>query len=325
MRLIKGATVALLALLAGLAPAAAKDDYPNRPITIVVPFAAGGPTDVLARVLAQHMGKTLGQQVLVENPGGAGGTIGSAQVARAAPNGYTMVMGNLGSHAASVGIYKNLAYDPVKDFEPVMLVGTTPMMVVVKKDLPVKTLKELVDYAKAHPGEVGYGTAGKGSIGHLAGISFNQQTGAGLSHIAYRGLSQAMTDVIAGQIEMMFDQVVSGAPHVRNGSVRALAVAAPKRVEILPDVPTSAEAGVPGFVTLAWSALFLPKDTPRPVVDKIVGALEAAFRDADIQKRMKELGNDVPPPEQRTPEALRAFVAAEIAKWAPLIEASGEQ
>ena len=324
MRLTNRWTLALLGLFCVGQPARAAD-YPSRPITMVVPFAAGGPTDVLGRVLAQHMGTTLGQQVLIENPGGGGGSIGSARVARADPDGYTMVMGNLGSHAAAVGIYKDLPYDPVKDFEPVMLIGTTPMIVVVNKVFPAKDLKELIAYAKAHPGEVGYGTAGKGSIGHLAGISFNQLTGAGLSHVPYRGLSQAMTDVIGGQIEMMFDQVVSGAPHVMSGAVRALAVASPNRSPVLPDVPSAPEAGLPEFETLAWSALFLPKNTPPAVVDRLVGALEATFRDEAIRKRMKELGNDVPPPDQRTPEALRSFVAAEIAKWTPMIKASGEQ
>lgn len=325
MQFLKGAAVALLAFFGSAQTADAGDDYPSRSMTMVVPFAAGGPTDVLARVLGQHMSRTLGQQLVIENPGGGGGSIGSARVARADPDGYTMVMGNLGSHAAAVGIYENLPYDPIKDFEPVMLIGTTPMVVVVTKDLPVANLQELIAYAKAHPGKIGYGTAGKGSIGHLAGISFNQLTGAGLTHIPYRGLSQAMTDVIAGQIEMMFDQVVSGAPHVAAGAVRALAVAAPQRAAALPDVPSAPEAGLPQFNTLAWSALFVPKNTPRSTVDKLVAALEAAFRDEAIQKRMKELGNDVPPPEQRTPEALRAFVAAEIAKWTPMIKASGEQ
>jgi tripartite-type tricarboxylate transporter receptor subunit TctC len=324
MRLLKGAALALLALI-GANPAVAAEEYPSRPMTMVVPFAPGGPTDVLARVLGAHMSRTLGQQIVIENPGGGGGSLGSARVARSEPDGYTMVMGNLGSHAAAVGIYDNLPYDPVKDFEPVMLIGTTPMIVVVNKDLPVANLKELIAYAKANPGKLGYGTAGKGSIGHLAGISFNQLTGAGLVHVPYRGLSQAMTDVIGGQIEMMFDQVVSGAPHVTTGAVRALAVAAPQRTPVLPDVPSAPEAGLPAFNTQAWSALFLPRGTPRPVVDKLVAALEAAFRDEAIQKRMKELGNDVPPPEQRTPEALRAFVTAEIAKWTPMIKASGER
>ena len=319
------AALALTAALAFAGTATAADDYPSRPMTMVVPFAAGGPTDVLARVLGAHMSKTLGQQVVVENPGGGGGSIGSARVARSDPDGYTMVMGNLGSHAAAVGIYDNLPYDPVKDFEPVMLIGTTPMVVVVNRDLPVKSLNELVAYAKTNPGKVGYGTAGKGSIGHLAGISFNQLTGAGLLHVPYRGLSQAMTDVIAGQIPMMFDQVVSGAPHIRNGAVRALAIAGPKRADALPDVPSAPEAGLPDFETLAWSALFLPKNTPKPIVEKLVGALEAAFRDEAIQKRMKELGNDVPPPDQRTPAALREFVSAEIAKWTPMIKASGDR
>jgi tripartite-type tricarboxylate transporter receptor subunit TctC len=324
MRLLKGAALALLALI-GSNPAVAAEEYPSRPMTMVVPFAPGGPTDVLARVLGAHMSRTLGQQIVIENPGGGGGSLGSARVARSEPDGYTMVMGNLGSHAAAVGIYDNLPYDPVKDFEPVMLIGTTPMIVVVNKDLPVADLKELIAYAKANPGKLGYGTAGKGSIGHLAGISFNQLTGAGLVHVPYRGLSQAMTDVIGGQIEMMFDQVVSGAPHVTTGAVRALAIAAPERTPVLPDVPSAPEAGLPAFNTQAWSALFLPRGTPRPVVDKLVAALEAAFRDEAIQKRMKELGNDVPPPEQRTPEALRAFVTAEIAKWTPMIKASGER
>lgn len=314
---------AILAIAAlGLSAPADADDYPSRPITLVAPFAAGGPTDVLARVLGDHMSRTLGQPIIVENQTGGGGSVGSARVARSDPDGYTLVMGNLGSHAAAVAIYDNLPYDPLKDFEPVMLVGTTPMIVVVGKDVPARTLSELIAHAKAHRGEIGYGTAGVGSIGHLTGILFNSLTGAGLNHVPYRGLSQAVKDVIGGQIEMMFDQVVSGAPHVQSGAVRALAVAAPKRSPLLPDVPAAPEAGLPGFETLAWSALFLPKGAPKPVVDKLVAALEAAFQDPIIQKKMKELGNDVPPPTERTPEALRSFVAAEIAKWAPMIRAA---
>ena len=212
---------------------------------MVVPFAAGGPTDILGRLIAQAIGPTLGQQVVIEDVTGAGGTIGATKVARAAPDGYTMVMGNLGTHAASVGIYSNLAYDPRKDFEPVILVASTPMVLVATKSLPVKTLNDVVAWAKANKGKATMGSAGVGSISHLTLLLFNHLTGAGVDHVPYRGLSEATNDLLGGQIDLLFDQVVTATPHILNGSENAIVVTIPQRAPSIPNVPSANEAGLP--------------------------------------------------------------------------------
>jgi tripartite-type tricarboxylate transporter receptor subunit TctC len=298
--------------------------YPTRPITIIVPFAAGGPTDVLARILGHHMSQTLGQQIVVENITGGGGTIGAARVAKAAPDGYTLVMGNLGTHAAAVGLYKNLSYDPRVDFEPVMLVASTPMVLVVRKNLDVGTLKDFTAYAVANPGKLSFGSAGTGSISHLTYLLFTHLTKTQIQHIPYRGLSQSVNDLLSGQIDLMFDQVVSATPHILAGGVKPIAVTAPSRAAAIPDVPTSTEAGLPEFQTIAWTALFFPKATPKPIVERINAAVDQAMQDESVIKRMAQLGADLPPPGERTPQALGNLVRSEIDKWVPLIQASGE-
>ena len=314
-----------LAVFSFGAPGAAlsQQNYPQRPITIVVPFSAGGPTDVLARVLGERMGRTLGQQLVVENVLGGGGSIGTTRVARAAPDGYTLVMGNLGTHAAAVGLYKKLSYDPRTDFEPIMLIGTTPMVLVTKKDFPASKLSELLAQAKADPGKITYGSAGVGSISHLAMIYFASLTKTDLRHVPYRGLSQAMNDLIAGQIDIMFDQAVTATPQIQSGTVKPIMVAAATRTKLLHNVPSSPEAGLPAFETTAWSALFAPKATPKPILDRLVAALNEAFADEHIAKRLQELGSDVPPPAARTPQALGVLVSSEIDRWVPLIKAAG--
>ncbi len=299
------------------------EDYPSRPITIVVPFAAGGPTDILGRIVAQAIGPTLGQQVVVEDVTGAGGTIGAAKVARAAPDGYTMVMGNLGTHAASVGIYSNLAYDPRKDFEPVILVASTPMVLVTKKTLPVKTLSDDIAWAKANQRKATMGSAGVGSISHLTLLLFNHLTGADVTHVPYRGLSEATNDLLGGQIDLLFDQVVTATPHILNGSENAIVVTIPQRSPSIPNVPSAVEAGLPQLQTVAWTALFMPKGTPAAIVNRINAAVQKAMQDPEVAKRLAQLGADVPPPEQRTPQALGQLVSAEIDKWVPLIKAAG--
>jgi tripartite-type tricarboxylate transporter receptor subunit TctC len=320
MRIVKLA-VALAAALAAAAPAAAQD-YPQRPITIVVPFSAGGPTDILARLLGDHMSRTLHQAVIIEDVTGAGGTIGSTRAAKAAPDGYTLVMGNIGTHAASVGLYKNLAYDPRTSFEPVMLVATTPMVLTVKKDLPVKTLKDVIALAKAR--KITMGSAGTGSSAHLTMLLFQHVTQTQVQHVPYRGLSQAENDLLAGQIETLFDQVLSASPQISAGGVKPIVVTAPERAKAIPDVPTAAEAGVPDLITITWTALFAPKDTPKAIIAKLNAAVDAAMRDEKVAKRLAELGADLPPPgEQRTPEYLGKLVASEVAKWTPLIRAAG--
>ncbi len=300
----------------------AEDQYPSRPITMVVPFAAGGPTDILGRLIAQAIGPALGQQVVVEDVTGAGGTIGATKVARAAPDGYTMVMGNLGTHAASVGIYSNLAYDPRKDFEPVILVASTPMVLVTRKTLPVKTLDDVVAWAKANKGKATMGSAGVGSISHLTLLLFNHLTGADVTHVPYRGLSEATNDLLGGQIDLLFDQVVTATPHLLNGSENAVVVTIPQRAPSIPNVPSVNEAGLAQLQTVAWTALFMPKGTPATIVSRINGAVQKAMQNADVAKRLAQIGADLPPPDQRTPDALGRLVNTEIDKWVPLIKAA---
>jgi putative tricarboxylic transport membrane protein len=300
----------------------AEDQYPSRPITMVVPFAAGGPTDILGRLIAQAIGPALGQQVVVEDVTGAGGTIGATKVARAAPDGYTLVMGNLGTHAASVGIYSNLAYDPRKDFEPVILVASTPMVLVTRKTLPVKTLDDVIAWAKANKGKATMGSAGVGSISHLTLLLFNHLTGADVTHVPYRGLSEATNDLLGGQIDLLFDQVVTATPHILNSSENAVVVTIPQRAPSIPNVPSVNEAGLPQLQTVAWTALFMPKGTPATIVSRINGAVQKAMQDADVAKRLAQIGADLPPPDQRTPDALGRLVNTEIDKWVPLIKAA---
>jgi tripartite-type tricarboxylate transporter receptor subunit TctC len=320
MRAPTFAAVAAAALLAAVPTQA--QQYPQRPVTMIVPFAAGGPTDVLARVLGQHMSQTLGQSIVIEDVTGAGGTLGAAKAAKAAPDGYTLVMGNLGTHAASMGLYKNLSYDPRSDFEPIMLVATTPMVLVTRKDLAVTTLKDVIALSKQR--KITQGNAGTGSASHLTTLLYVSLTHADVQLVPYRGLSQAMNDLLAGQIDTMFDQVISSSPHIHNGGVKPIAVTAPRRAKAIPDVPTTIEAGVPELQTLTWTALFAPKGTPKPIIDKLNAAVDQAMKDPAVAKRLDELGADVPAPgAERSPQALARLVTAEVAKWVPLIRAAG--
>jgi len=315
--------VTALAMI-GFVGAARAEDYPSRPITMIVPFAAGGPTDILGRLIGQAIGPMLGQQVVVEDVTGAGGTIGAAKVARAAPDGYAMLMGNLGTQAASVGIYGDkLPYDPRKDFEPVIYVASTPMVLVTKKTLPVKTLNDVIAWAKANKGKATMGSAGVGSISHLTLLLFNHLTGADVTHVPYRGLSEATNDLLGGQIDLLFDQVVTATPHILNDSENAIVVTIPHRAPSIPNVPSANEAGLPQLQTVAWTALFMPKGTPAAIVNRINAAVQKAMVDPDVAKRLAQIGADIPPPEQRSPAALGQLVSAEIDKWTPLIKAAG--
>jgi len=321
MHAVKLAASVAVALAAGIASTQAQP-YPQRPISMIVPFAAGGPTDVLARVLGQHMSQTLGQSIVVEDVTGAGGTIGSARAARAAPDGYTLVLGNIGTHAASVGLYPKLSYDPRSDFEPIMLVATTPMVLVTKKDLPVTTLSDVIALAKRRQVIVGH--AGTGSASHLTTLLFESVSKTRLQQVPYRGLSQAMNDLLAGQIEIMFDQVISSSPHILNGGVKPIAVTSPARAKAIANVPTTIEAGLPNMQAVAWTALFAPKGTPKPIIEQLNAAVDKAMKDPAIAKRLDELGADRPAPgEERSPQALGKLVAAEVGKWVPLIRAAG--
>ncbi len=303
--------------------ARAEDQYPNRSITMIVPFAAGGPSDILGRVVAQFISPLLGQQVVVDDVTGAGGTIGATRAARAAPDGYTMVMGNLGTHAASLGIYKDLPYDPRTDFEPVILVASTPMVLVTRKTLPVHTLADVLAYAKANKGKTTMGSAGIGSISHLTLLLFNHLTGADVVHVPYRGLSEASNDLLGGQIDTLFDQVVTATPHILNDSENAIVVTIPQRAPSIPNVPSANEAGEPDLQTVAWTALFMPKGTPASIIARINSAVQKALEDPVTSKRLAELGADIPPPEGRSPQALGHLVKSEVDKWVPLIKSSG--
>lgn len=323
MRNLTARLLLLALMIFGACSTAGAQVYPTRPITIVVPFTAGGPTDVLARILGEQVSRMLGAQIVVENALGGGGSVGTTRVARATPDGYTLVMGNLGTHAAAVGLYKNLPYDPRTDFEPIMLMGTTPMVLVTRRDFPARDLQEFLSFARASPGKVSNGTAGVGSISHLATILFTSLTGTDLRNVPYRGLSQAANDVIAGQIDVMFDQLVTATPQIRGGTVKPLVVAAKARHNAIPDVPAAPEAGLPSFETLAWSALFAPRGTPQPVIERLVAAFNEALESPEIAQRMQELGNDVPPRDRRSPQELGALVRSEIDKWVPLIRTAG--
>jgi tripartite-type tricarboxylate transporter receptor subunit TctC len=323
MRFFAHAALAAAVLINVGAPARAQQPYPTRPITVVVPFAAGGPTDVMTRILGHHMSQTLGQQIVVENVTGGGGSIGAARVAKAAPDGYTMVMGNLGTHAAAVGLYKNLSYDPRVDFEPVMLVASTPMVLVVRKTLALDTLKDFTAYAVANPHKLTFGSAGTGSISHLTYLLYTHLTKTEIEHVPYRGLSQSVNDLLSGQIDLMFDQVVSATPHILSGGVKPIAVTATKRAAAIPNVPSSTEAGLPELQTTAWTALFFPKGTPQPMVERVNAALDKAMRDEAVAKRLAELGADLPADAERAPQALGKLVRSEIDKWVPLIQSAG--
>jgi tripartite-type tricarboxylate transporter receptor subunit TctC len=317
---VKSALIVLTLVLIN-SPKSWAQDYPTRSITMVVPFAAGGPTDILARLFSQSIGPTLGEGIVIENVTGAGGSIGAARVARSAPDGYTLVMGNLGTHAAAVGIYKDLPYDPRKDFVPIMLIASTPMVLDLRPDFPMKSLAEFTAYAKTH--SLTAGSAGVGSISHLTYLLYSHLVGARILHVPYRGLSEAMNALLAGQIDMIFDQVVTSTPFIGAGKVIPLTVTTQTRAAAIPEVPSAVEAGMPDLQTTAWTALFAPKGTPQPIIAKLNAALDKAMHDPMVIERCKQIGADLPPADQRTPQYLGQLVSAEVDKWTPLIKESG--
>jgi tripartite-type tricarboxylate transporter receptor subunit TctC len=318
MRRLVLATFGVLLTLGGHALA---DNYPSHPITMVVPFSAGGPTDSIARILAEAMRTTLGQNLVIENVTGAGGSIGVGRVARAAPDGYTISIGHLGTHVANGAIYK-LGYDLEADFEPVVLLPSNPMIFVSKNSVPARSLTELLAWLKARPTPVAAGTAGAGSASHIAGLYFEKETGIKLQFVPYRGTAPALTDLVAGQIDIMIDQTSNSIAQVHAGTIRSYAITDDKRVESLPDVPTVDEAGLKGFHMTLWSGLWLPKGTPKDIVVKINAAAVAAMKDPAVRKKFLDLGLEVPAEDRLTPEVLGAFQRAEIAKWWPMIKAA---
>jgi tripartite-type tricarboxylate transporter receptor subunit TctC len=297
------------------------ENFPSHPITIVVPFSAGGPSDAMARILAERMKMTLGEAVLIENVTGAGGSIGVGRAVRAAPDGYTVSFGHLGTHVANGAIYK-LGYDLMADLEPVALLPSNPMIIVSKNAVPAKSLQELISWLKARPAPATAGTAGAGSGSHIAGLYFENITGIKLQYVPYRGTAPAMNDLVAGQIDLIVDQISNSIGQVRAGNIRAYAVTADKRVESAQDVPTTDEAGLPGFHMTLWSGLWVPKGTPKDVVAKLNAAAVDALNDAVVRKQLENLGLQMPPANQLSPEALGAWQKAEIAKWCPMIKAA---
>jgi tripartite-type tricarboxylate transporter receptor subunit TctC len=309
------------ALAAGGGDRASAQIYPSRPVTMVVPLAAGGPLDTLARILAEPMRGSLGQPVIVENVTGAGGTVGTGRVARAAPDGYTIGMGFLGTHVLNGAIYA-LPYDVVKDFEPIALISSNPHVIVAKAALPAKDLRELIGWLKLNPDKASAGTAGVGASTHVAGLLFQQLAGVRFQLVPYRGAAPALQDVMAGQIDLMVDVASNSLPYLQGGRIKAFAVTAKTRLASAPGVPTVDEAGLPGFHMSTWYALFGPKAMPREVVAKLNAAAINALADPAVGRRLADLGLDIPPRDQQTPETLATLQRAEIEKWWPIIKAA---
>jgi tripartite-type tricarboxylate transporter receptor subunit TctC len=295
--------------------------YPSRPITIICPFPAGSPVDTVARIVSERMKASLSQPFVIENVTGAGGTIGVARVARAAPDGYTVSLGNFSSHVIAGAVYP-VQYDALKDLEPVALLASNPQLIVSTNALPARGLQDLVAWLQANPGKASAGTAGPGSISHVAGVAFQKATNTQFQFVPYRGVNQAQLDLIGGRIDLMFDQATSALPSVRAGKVKAYAVTSRSRLPSSPDIPTVEEAGMPGLVMSVWSALWLPKGTPKDIVAKLNAAAMEAIADPIVRDRLSEFGLDVPPRDQQTPEALAVLHKSEIEKWWPIIKAA---
>jgi tripartite-type tricarboxylate transporter receptor subunit TctC len=312
--------LAALALAAAAPFTAGAQAYPAKPITVIVPFAAGGTTDILARVIGQALNKELGQSVIVDNRAGAGGNIGAQLAAKAAPDGYTLFMGTVGTHAINQSLYKKMPFDPVKDFAPLTRVAMVPNLLVAHPSKPYKTVKELIAYAKANPGKVNFGSSGSGSSIHLSGELFNALAKVDMVHVPYKGSAPAVSDLIGGQIDIMFDNMPSAIQHVRAGKLRPLAVTTAKRAPELPEVPTIAEAGVPGYEATSWFGMFAPAGTPAPVVARLHGALVKVLADPEVKKKLAEQGAE---PYSEKPEQFAEFIRKETAKWSKVVKDSG--
>ncbi len=317
---MKRLLAALAAMLALAAQPASAQKYPERPITMVVPFAAGGPTDSVARIVAEHMSKTLGQQIVIENVTGAGGTTGTARAAQASPDGYTIMMGHMGTHGAAPAMYPKLRYDPTKDFEPVGLAAGTPILIVARKDFQPKDLKEFLAHLKANKDKVNQAHAGVGSVSHTTCVLLSSILGVKTTVVAYKGTGPALNDLDGGQVDNMSDQVVIFIEQVRAGTIKAYAIATEERSPALPDLPTTKEAGLPEFEVSAWNAIFAPKGTPKEIVAKLNDAYQKALADEGVRKRLLDLGSVLPAKEQQTPEALGALVKSEVARWTPILK-----
>lgn len=320
IRTLAAAAATALAGLLALSPAAAQD-FPNRPVTLVVPFAAGGSTDLVGRLIAEHMSAELGQPVVVENKGGAGGNLGAAQVAKATPDGYTILMGTVATHALNPAIYKKMPYDPVTSFAPISLLAVVPNVLVVNPSFPAKTTEELIVLLKKEPGKYSYASSGNGTPLHLSGELFKSMAGVDMQHVPYQGAGPALVDVLSGQVPIMFDNLPSSSGHIKSGKLRALGVTTAEKASSFPDVPTIAEA-VPGYETYTWNALFAPAGTPPEVVAKLNAAANKALADPKVQARLADFSAK---PVGSTPEQLGEHVKKEMAKWAPIVKQSGAQ
>ncbi|OJY47060.1 MAG: hypothetical protein BGP08_02935 [Rhizobiales bacterium 64-17] len=317
---LKSLLAASATLLAISFSGAQADEYPNRPIQVILPFAGGSASDVVTRIMLDRMAKSIGQSFVVDNRPGAGGNTGTAAATKAAPDGYTLVMSTSGPLAANKTLFKNLGYEPEKDFAPISLFAVLPNVIVINSKLPPKTLTEFVAYAKQHPKELNYGSVGVGSSQHLAGAYFDQVAGVQLVHVPYRNIAQYTPDFIAGAVPLGFQFLPNVLGLLRSGEARALAVTTPKRMTALPDVPTAAEAGVKNYETFGWLALLAPAGTPKPIIDKLYKALAEAIKDPTVQQRFTEQGAE---PVAPGPDELQKFIVSETAKWRRIIQTAG--
>jgi tripartite-type tricarboxylate transporter receptor subunit TctC len=319
LKKLSGAAIGALLMLTGTAGA---QNFPNHPMVMVIPFAAGGPQDVLGRIIAQSMGEALGQTVIIENVGGAGGMTGSVRVAQAAPDGYTMVLGSVGTHAQNQTLFKQPLYDAATDFTPVALIAETPIALITRKDLPPNNFKEFVAYAKANQAKMQYGSAGAGSATHLGCVVLNYVIGVDITHVPYRGTGPAMQDLAGGRIDYLCDIIATAKPQIDAGTVKGLAIMTKERAAVLPNLPTTVEQGT-DVQAYTWSAVFLPKGAPDAVVQKLNGAIVKAMKTPSVRDRMAGLGAVLVADDRATPQYLAQFVKSEIVKWAAPIKASG--
>jgi tripartite-type tricarboxylate transporter receptor subunit TctC len=307
--------------LSGMPLVAYAQSYPARSITVVVPFPAGGPSDVVARIVTEHMARTLGQQMVIENVGGAGGTLGSARVATAQPDGYTLLAGSMGSHVAAPVLTPNVKYDSERDFEPIGLTAHAPAVIVARKDFPAKNVSEFVAYLKQNGDKVKQAHGGIGASSHMACLLFNQALGIRPTSVAYRGTAPAMNDLVGGHVDFLCEQSVSVAEQIAAGTVKAYVVSANQRLAVLPDIPSAKEGGI-NYQMSIWAGIFAPKGTPKEIITKLAGALDKALDDPSVRKRLAELGGSIPAKQERTPASFARLVKAEIARWSPILKAA---